>query len=1110
MKKYYYTLISLLLFLYSNATIINVPKDQPTIQAGVNVAIDGDTVLVQPGIFVENINYNGKNITVASLFLTTQDTSYISQTIIDGDSITSVVFFDNGEDSTAVLCGFTIRNGLGGIFYPGGGTEPEFHGGGITCRHWSSPIIRNIVIAENSSTYAGGGIYCKDSHPYLTNITIKENYSNGWDGGGGIYCRQASIDLQNVTITGNTSYLGGGICGWWGCNINLQNVTITNNSANTGGGIYCKNSTVYLQNSTIKHNSASSGGGVLCEGSTLVFDSTDRCNIYSNTTYWRGNDLYSDIYNNIILDTFSVLYPTHFYAEPMENFSFDILNGKIEQIDADVYVSPSGDNTNNGLTSDEPFKTIHFAFSKIRADSLNQNTIHLLEGTYGPSNNEEPLPILMLDYLSLRGEIETGAILDAEEQSEVLIIDSNTEAHIMNLTIEGGNGRGISIKNCNPDLQDLTVTNNAGCGIYCYYSNPEIENATVTNNTNSGIICDNSNPVLKDVYITGNSADYGAGIYCASSNPDMTNVIITGNTSVYEGGGMYLNESNPVFNSTNRCNIYLNNDYNSKGLGADIFSFHSNMIHVVVDTFTVMTPTDYYASPIDKFTFDIIHSIHDNLVNSDLFVSVNGDNSNAGTSPDDPFKTINYALSRLYSDSLNHHIIYLLPGTYSQATNGERYPISWSSHVSLQGSVEGVSILDANGLNGVLRFLFVTNSTISHLTIKNGHAREGGGIYCYESNPVFNYITISDNYAGNGGGGIYCYKSNPVFNYITITENYGNGINCHKSNPILENIFITGNNGSGIALDESNPQVKNTTINGNTGSGIACSESSPRLTNVYITDNDSGGLSCSFYSTPILENVIISENSGPGISCENLCNLLLKNVTVSNNTAIDGCGGLYLSYQTSASLINCIFWNNSLHNICVYDFWFLSEITISWSDIEGGQEGIVHNQSGTVNWLNGNLDENPLFTGTGDHPYALSAASLCIDAGTPDTTGLFLPPYDIIGNPRIWNERIDMGAYEWNNLGFEYPAISNEKLVINIYPNPFSISTTIEYELSEPGTAEIKIYNQTGQLIEQIVQEDCQKGKNKFIWLAKDAPPGIYFIRLQIDNEILIKKIIKL
>ena len=117
-KTLFFVFILILLFSFLHATIINIPADQPSIQAGIDAAVNTDTVLVQPGTYIENINYNGKLITVGSLFLTTQDSTYISSTIIDGNSSGRVVTFTNDENSSAVLCGFTITNGLASGGYP--------------------------------------------------------------------------------------------------------------------------------------------------------------------------------------------------------------------------------------------------------------------------------------------------------------------------------------------------------------------------------------------------------------------------------------------------------------------------------------------------------------------------------------------------------------------------------------------------------------------------------------------------------------------------------------------------------------------------------------------------------------------------------------------------------------------------------------------------------------------------------------------------------------------------------------------------------------------------------------------------------------------------------
>ena len=80
-----FSLFCLIFAINLTATIINVPAEQPTIQAGIYIAVESDTILVQPGTYAENINFNGKAVILGSLFLTTQNTSYISQTIIDGN-----------------------------------------------------------------------------------------------------------------------------------------------------------------------------------------------------------------------------------------------------------------------------------------------------------------------------------------------------------------------------------------------------------------------------------------------------------------------------------------------------------------------------------------------------------------------------------------------------------------------------------------------------------------------------------------------------------------------------------------------------------------------------------------------------------------------------------------------------------------------------------------------------------------------------------------------------------------------------------------------------------------------------------------------------------------
>jgi len=105
-----------------------------TIQKGIDVSLDGDTVLVAKGVYEENINFLGKKIIVASHHARSRKPAHIQQTIIRGTGYDPAVLFESGEDSTSVLHGFTIRH-------------PSYEGWhvGVVCDGAAATIERNII-----------------------------------------------------------------------------------------------------------------------------------------------------------------------------------------------------------------------------------------------------------------------------------------------------------------------------------------------------------------------------------------------------------------------------------------------------------------------------------------------------------------------------------------------------------------------------------------------------------------------------------------------------------------------------------------------------------------------------------------------------------------------------------------------------------------------------------------------------------------------------------------------------------------------------------------------------------------------------------------------------
>jgi len=278
-------IITLLAFWPHGATAdtIRVPLDHSTIQNAIDSAINGDTVLVEPGIYIENINFGGKAITVAS-------EQGPKNTIIDGNQTDSVVTFSSEEGNTSILSGFTLQNGKadfggGGISIMGSSptisdniitNNKASNGLGIEI-YFGSPIIQGNTIKNNSrdgsSGGTGGGGICilgNGSAQILNNIII-DNVMDSADGGGISLFAAGTPKIQGNTISGNTvSGMGGGISLVNSSDaLIIQNV-ITNNSAGGGGGVSwlvpSGNVGPFLVNNTIVNNDSPMGSGIFADG----------------------------------------------------------------------------------------------------------------------------------------------------------------------------------------------------------------------------------------------------------------------------------------------------------------------------------------------------------------------------------------------------------------------------------------------------------------------------------------------------------------------------------------------------------------------------------------------------------------------------------------------------------------------------------------------------------------------------------------------------------------------------------------------------------------------------------------------------------------------------
>jgi hypothetical protein len=716
-----------------------------------------------------------------------------------------------------------------------------------------------------------------------------------------------------------------------------------------------------------------------------------------------------------------------------------------------------------------------------------------------------------------------------------------------NVATDGQGGGMFNENNSSPILTNVSISGNlatnGGGGILNVNSSPTLTNVTISGNDGTygggGIANANSSPTLTNVIISGNSASFGSGggMFNYSSSPILTNVTISGNTSAYIGGGMRNEYSSPklynsivlgnnsgIFNISSTIDVQYslvegetstaNGNINATGIttssvfvAPQVPGLSTTGNYLLINTSIVRNSGNntLYENTGGNLITD--KDLADNLRLSGgtidmgayeyehiIYVKYNATGTNNGSSWANAFVK--------FEDGVNAatigDIIFVAKGIY-QPVSGQYFTMK--EDVKIYGSFNGtesslsqrvlgtsnVSVLQGND-HSVIRNL---NSWLTSASVLDGFTVTGG-------NAIYD--------VGGNGGGIYNANASPTLTNLTISGNtgvfYGGGIFNLYSSPILTNVTISGN----------------TSIR---GAGIYNDASSPKLTNVTISGN-------------------VAENPAGGSFGGGMCNIrssspILTNVTISGNTAPLG-GGIF-NTSSSPKLYNSIL----LGNNSGVDDNYASSTDIKYSLVQGN-----------TSTANGNIDVtgitaasvfvSPQTAGLSTAGnYSLTSTSIAINYGSntlyTNAGGNLTADKDLAGNLRLFNNTIDMGAYELqvvSSAGFGktdgkdsndrdnkdgssegdntilYDMGENsEAITMSVYPNPFNEVVSISIDQPFAAMANITVSDIQGKIIfSREIHLDA--GSNQLVLndLHKISK-GVYFIKVSNDKWVKIQKVIK-
>ncbi|MCK9331496.1 MAG: DUF1565 domain-containing protein [Candidatus Cloacimonetes bacterium] len=740
-------------------------------------------------------------------------------------------------------------------------------------------------------------------------------------------------------------------------------------------------------------------------------------------------------------------------------------------------------------------------------NAVNGDSIIVYPGIYYENINFLGKSLFLGSLYSLTADTSyvSQTIIDGQKQATVIALEYVDQATIEGFTVQNGKGTyGF-------DDYDYELD---GCGgIYAYNSTLDLNYNIIKENfatTAGGIGIIESNAYLKGNQIFRNRATYNAGgiIISREYNGPITEVIFDPieKNSVYFNVSQYYND------------IYVNR-------------FEEIDIYLKKSTFCYNTPYNIFVKPRDGMPTNINIDIEEGFfeeVNADLYVSVDGDDSNSGLSPEDPLRSITMAIFKQKEDSLNIKTIYVADGVHSEET-GNIFPLKLKRYTKLIGESRDNTIIDCGGTGSgfvsgycdidVNSYIYPENIAIKNFSIRNTfnveYSQFGGRsirLLGKSYNNIYNIQNIKvDNTADEslGQGGIVLRNTDivrvsDIYFKREVRDLFARDVQgitiLGSKDGLLENIIIDGGN---VGLEILTGYQSVHEYNRITVSNALLKN----LSSQYLEDVD-----FSPYSVNVIRAFGTRENES-----EVYDDIRIINSTIYNNSGLHGI--IRARINLNIDFYNCIIYGNTPYNTISLGHAMngtLGGSVFSHNLFEHPSYGIVAVPLWDFDFIN-NIVGDPMFVGNGMYPEALSTGSPAINAGTLDIPDYEFPEYDIAGNPRIFDGQIDIGAYEYQsvtNNEIELPKPENK---ISFYPNPINLSkiksniANIDLEIAEAGDIHLAIYNIKGQRVKTLISGKTKVGGFNMFWDGLDddknfVSSGVYFIKAKINDKEIFKK----